>query len=30
MLMPEKAQLFIADPCHEQWSNMQPDTEFFS
>jgi len=24
--MPEKTQLFIADPCHEQWGDMQPDT----
>ena len=25
--MPEKTQLFIADPCHEQWGDMQPDTD---
>jgi hypothetical protein len=25
--MPEKIQLFIADPCHEQWGDMQPDAE---
>lgn len=25
--MPEKIQLFIADPCHERWDDMQPRTE---
>ena len=25
--MPEKTRLFIADPCHEQWSNMQPNVD---
>ena len=25
--MPEKTQLFIADPCHEQWGDMQTDTD---
>ena len=25
--MPKKTQLFIADPCHEQWGDMRPDTD---
>jgi len=25
--MPEKTQLFIAEPCHEQWGHMQPDAD---
>ena len=27
MLMPEKTQLLIAEPCHEQWGDMQPDAD---
>ncbi|HEY8971395.1 MAG TPA: hypothetical protein VIM64_19965, partial [Puia sp.] len=26
-LMPEKTQLLIHNPCHEQWGDMQPNTE---
>jgi hypothetical protein len=25
--MPEKTQLLVYNPCHEQWDNMQPNTE---
>ncbi|MDO6431001.1 T9SS type A sorting domain-containing protein [Flavitalea sp. BT771] len=25
--MPEKTQLSIAEPCHEQWSEMQPEAD---
>jgi len=25
--MPEKTQLLIAEPCHEQWGDMQPDAD---